>query len=59
MTGQKRKHPDVDTEQATAEQSRRAQPGTRTPMPRPAGRRQGNVHRSTGAMKKGRRGTFP
>ena len=59
MTGQKRKHPDVDTDQAAAEQSRRAQPGTRTPMPRAAGRRGGNVHRSTGAMKKGRRGTFP
>ena len=57
MNAQKRKHPDVDTEQAA--QSRRAQHGTRTPMPRAAGRRGGNVQRSTGAMKKGRRGTFP
>jgi hypothetical protein len=44
----KRKHPDTD-----------AKLGTSSPMPRAAGRRGGNVHRSTGAMKKGRRGTFP
>jgi hypothetical protein len=55
----KRKHPDTDVEQAAGEQSRRLQPGTASPMPRAAGRRRGNVHRSTGAMKKGRRGTFP
>ena len=59
MSRQKRKHPDTDTEQAAAAHSRRLQPGTASPMPRPAGRRQGNVARSTGAMKKGRRGTVP
>ena len=30
-----------------------------TKRKRAAGRRRGNVHRGTGAMKKGRRGTFP
>jgi hypothetical protein len=55
----KRKHPDTDVEQAASAHSRRLQPGTKSPMPRAAGRRHGNVHRSTGAMKKGRRGTFP
>lgn len=59
MSLEKRKHPDTDTEQATREHTRRLQPGTGSPMPRAAGRRQGKVHRSTGAMKKGRRGTFP
>jgi hypothetical protein len=59
MTRQKRKHPDTDTEQAAGAHSRRLQPGTGSPMPKAAARRQGNVHRSTGAMKKGWRGTFP
>ena len=59
MNARKRKHPDTDTEQAAREQSRRVQPGTGSPVPKPAGRRGGDVHRSTGAMKRGRRGTFP
>jgi hypothetical protein len=59
MSRQKRKHPDTDIEQAVSAHSRRLQPGTGSPMPKPAGRRKGNVERSTGAMKKGRRGTFP
>jgi hypothetical protein len=59
MTKDKRKHPDTDIEQAAAEHPRRLQPGSRSPMPRAAGRRHGNVQRSTGAMKKGRRGSFP
>jgi hypothetical protein len=56
---QKRKHPDTDPEQAAGAQSRRLQPGTGSPMPRPAGRRQGKVDRGTTAMKKGRRGSYP
>jgi hypothetical protein len=56
---QKRKHPDTDIEQAANEQSRRLQPGTGSPMPKPAGRRGGKVHRSTAAMKKGRREPSP
>jgi hypothetical protein len=59
MNAQKRKHPDTDTEQAASEQSRRVQPGTGSPVPKPAGRRGGKVHRGTEAMKRGRRGTFP
>jgi hypothetical protein len=70
MEPEKQKHPDTDTEQAAQEQSRRVQPGAGKAVPPDARRDRSKLRRNqerlgvgpehkTGAMKKGRRGSFP